>query len=303
MASIEEYLDQLKRELRGADRAVVQDALSDAEEYLRTALASHAGEANVAMDDVIEAYGTPAEVAAAYREHEALISSAHVRPAVEEVMPAPVPVAAPPDTRNIFLKFFGVFAELRMWGAFIYLLIAFGTGIAYFTWFWTGFSVSVGLLPLIFGIVILLLFLFSIRGIALMEGKIVEALLGVRMPRRPLFTRRDVGFWGKLKFLLTQRQTWTTMVYMNLQLVLGTFYFALIVALVSVSVWLIGRPIAELVYDLPAFSTGNAYFYTQYWAMPFVMIGGALLLTVTMHLVKVLGKMHAGLAKVMLVSE
>ena len=126
---------------------------------------------------------------------------------------------------------------------------------------------------------------------------------GVRMPRRPLFTRRDVGFWGKLKFLLTQRQTWTTMVYMNLQLILGTAYFAIMVALVSVSVYLIGRPIFELIYDFPAFSTGDAYFYTQYWAMPFVVIGGALLLTATMHLVKLLGRMHAELAKVMLVSE
>jgi len=301
MASIEEYLEQLKKELRGADRAVVQDALSDAEEYLRTALASGAGEP--ALDDVIEAYGSPAEIADAYRENEALISRAHVMPVVEAAVPEPVPVPTPPDTRNVFLKFFGVFAELRTWGAFLYLLLAFGTGIAYFIWFWFGFGFSLGMLPLIIGVVIALLFLFSIRGIALMEGKLVEALLGVRMPRRPLFTRRDVGFWGKLKFLLTQRQTWTTMVYMNLQLVLGTAYFAIMVAFISVSAWLIGRPIAELVYDLPAFSTGNADFYTQYWAMPLVMIGGALLLTATMHLVRLLGKMHAGLAKVMLVSE
>jgi hypothetical protein len=302
MASIEEYLDQLKKELSGTDRAVTQDALADAEEYLRTAVASNPGDPARALDDVIEAYGTPAEVAAAYRENEALLSRAHVTPA-PVVVPAPAPVPAAPDTRNIFLKFFGVFAELRMWGAFLYLIVAFGTGIAYFTWFWTGFSVSIGLLPLIIGVVIVLLFLFSVRGIALMEGKLVEALLGVRMPHRPLFTRRDVGFWGRLKYLLTQRQTWTTMVYMNLQFILGTAYFVILVTLVSVSVWLIGRPIAELVYDVPVFSIGDAYYYTQYWAMPFAVIGGVLLLTATMHLIKALGKMHAGLAKVMLVSE
>ena len=37
--------------------------------------------------------------------------------------------------------------------------------------------------------------------------------------------------------------------------------------------------------------------------MPLVVVGGILLLTATMHLVKLLGRMHAGLAKAMLVSE
>jgi uncharacterized membrane protein len=36
--SIEEYLKELRKEMAGSDRATVQDALSDAEEYLRTAL-------------------------------------------------------------------------------------------------------------------------------------------------------------------------------------------------------------------------------------------------------------------------
>ena len=302
MTSIENYLEQLKKELAGTDRATVQDALADAEEYLRTALAARAGEEQQqALDAVIEAYGSPAEGAAAYRENEALISRA--RPVVRDVtIPAP-PVPVPPDTRNVWLRFFGVFAEPRAWGALIFLLITFATGIAYFVWFWTGFSVSVGMLPIIFGVVLLLLFLFSIRGIALMEGKLVEALLGVRMPRRPLFTRRDVGFWGKLKFLLTQRQTWTTALYMNLQFVLGIVYFSLIVALVASSAWLIGRPIAELVYDVPVISTHAALYYTQTWAMPFVVIAGALLLTVTMHLVKLLGQWHGAIAKTLLVRE
>jgi hypothetical protein len=158
-------------------------------------------------------------------------------------------------------------------------------------------------LPLIFGVVLLLLFLFSIRGIALMEGKLVEALLGVRMPRRPLFTRKDVGFWGRLRYLLTQRQTWTTIIYMNLQFVLGIVYFTVIVALVSASIWLIGRPVFEFVFDLPAVDTASALYYTQTWAMPFVMIFGALLLTATMHLVKVLGQWHGALAKTLLVRE
>ena len=38
--SIEQYLDLLKAELSGSDVATVQDALADAEEHLRAALAN-----------------------------------------------------------------------------------------------------------------------------------------------------------------------------------------------------------------------------------------------------------------------
>ena len=36
--SVDDYLNQLQKELKGSDPALIQDALSDAEEYLRSAL-------------------------------------------------------------------------------------------------------------------------------------------------------------------------------------------------------------------------------------------------------------------------
>ena len=41
--TIADYLDRLRRALAGADPALVQDALYDAEEYLRSELAEHPG--------------------------------------------------------------------------------------------------------------------------------------------------------------------------------------------------------------------------------------------------------------------
>ena len=38
--SVEDYLDLLKTELNGSDTATIQDALADAEEHLRAALAT-----------------------------------------------------------------------------------------------------------------------------------------------------------------------------------------------------------------------------------------------------------------------
>ncbi len=305
---IERYLSQLKKELSGSDRATIQDALSDAEEYLRTALdgADPAVPEADSLAAVVEKYGSPAEVAAAYKEIESRTPPAFTRPArkppEKPAEPAPAPATAA-ETRPLYLRFFGVYADPRAWGALLYLLFALGTGIIYYTWAVTGLSLSLGLLVLIIGIPIAVLFLLSVRGIALVEGRIVEALLGIRMPRRPLFSRRDIGWWQKIKGLLASRLTWTSIIYMILQLPLGILYFSVTISLVALSVWLIGRPIFELTLGLPAFTVSPYYYYTPDWVMPFSIIGGILLLTLTMHLVKLTGRGHGRLAKAMLVRE
>ena len=79
------------------------------------------------------------------------------------------------------------------------MLVSLVTGIMYFTWAVTGLSLSVGLLVLIISLPFIGLFFLSVRGIALVEGRIVEALLGVRMPRRPIFVERILDGGHALK--------------------------------------------------------------------------------------------------------
>ncbi len=308
---IEQYLAELRKELAGSDRATIQDALSDAEEYLRTALnsardAESGLSESEAMAAIIDKYGAPGEIAAAYKEIESRTPPAFTRAVPEHTESPAIPAPAEPvtvDTRPLYARFFGIYAEPRMWGSLLYLLFAMGTGIIYFTWAVTGLSISLGFLVLIIGVPFLVLFLLSVRGIALVEGRLVEALLGIRMPRRPLFTRKDIGWWQKVKNLFAERQTWTALVYMVLQMFLGILYFCVIVTLIALVVWLIGRPIWEMSFGLPAFITESYEYYSPAWLMPFQIIGGVLLLTLTMHLVKITGKMHGLLAKAMLVKE
>ncbi|MFM7798045.1 MAG: HAAS signaling domain-containing protein, partial [Planctomycetota bacterium] len=64
--SIDDYLAQLRRALEGADRAMIQDALSDAEEHLRAECAARPGESEEAVLRAIAgSYGSPEDVAAA----------------------------------------------------------------------------------------------------------------------------------------------------------------------------------------------------------------------------------------------
>jgi hypothetical protein len=225
------------------------------------------------------------------------MKAAAVAEEVEEVEEKAPPVR---DTRSPALKFFGVVAEPGAWGALIYLLFSMFTGIIYFTWVVTGLSLSMGLLVLIIGLPILALFLLSVWGISLVEGRIVEALLGVRMPRRPLYYRKKLGFWPRIKTMLTDKHTWLSMIYMILQLPLGVFYFSLMVTLISISIFAIASPILQLGFDIPIFWLGVPYFFAG-WFLPVVVIGGILLLVITIHLAKMLGQLHGWLAKAMLV--
>jgi uncharacterized membrane protein len=167
--SINGYLRQLKEELKNCDRATVQDALSDAEEYLRNALEnlrqSKPGISEESVfPSVVEEYGTPVEIAEAYKKVEARTSPS---------------LAVRTRQQNTFFlsRFFGVVIEPRAWGALLYLLFTLATGIIYFTWTVTGISLSLGLLVLIVGIPIAGIFILSTRGLALLEGRMVEALL------------------------------------------------------------------------------------------------------------------------------
>ena len=108
--TIPEYLEHLRRSLAGADPALVQDALYDAEEYLRSELAENPGksEADVIVT-VAGSYGAPDEVADIYRDTEVKVQTA-LRP------PAPKP------RRSWMGHFFGVIAEPRTYGALFYMV-------------------------------------------------------------------------------------------------------------------------------------------------------------------------------------
>ena len=293
--NIDAYLRQLRKELANCDRATIQDAISDAEEYLRNAMENlKLSKPGIAEDSafasVVQEYGTPAEVADAYRKIEA-----HTSPSLA--------VRTQKANRSFLSRFFGVVTEPRAWGALLYLIFTLATGIIYFTWTVTGISLSLGLLILIIGIPIAGVFILSTRGLALLEGRLVEALIGIRMPHRPLFSKNEKGIWAKFKSLITDRYTWLSMVYMLIQLPFGIFYFTLFVTLISVSLGLVASPILEFVFNVPVFADSGTFYYLNGWLMPIIVFAGVLLFFATLHLAKAIGNFHGNLAKAMLVRE
>jgi uncharacterized membrane protein len=301
ISSVEQYLAKLKEELSGSDRATIQDALSDAEEYLRMALEDAAIQDTIALAAVIKEYGSPEEIAAEYKraERHHTVSMTGLQKTIE--IPVPVADSNIKDNRQFYIRFWTVFAEPAAWGALLYSILALITGILYFTWVVTGISVSAGLLVLIIGLPIAGFFLLSVRGIALVEGRMVEALLGVRMPRRARYAERNVGIWQRFKNMLGDERTWFSIIYMILQLPLGVLYFSLLISLISVALWTIAWPVISICIGQPLFMTANHAYYATGWLIPIVIIAGLVILTATLHLAKAIGRGHGALAKALLV--
>jgi uncharacterized membrane protein len=295
--SIEQYLAALRAALAGEDPALIQDALYDAEEYLRAEVAANPGRSESDTLELISStYGAPEEVAEAYRTTEQQVRTA---------------LAPPPrkEPRTALGRFFAVYGDTRTWTALFYMLLALVTGIFYFTMTVTGLSVSAGLLVMIIGIPFFLLFVGFTRVLALAEGRLVEGLLGQRMPRRPLYPAKGVPFFERIKQMLVDRRTWTTMFYFLLMLPLGILYFMIATVGLCVSIGLVGGSVAGFLIALGIGSGSLAlddhaiYYGPSPIASPFLLLAGIVLLTAVMHLVRGIGRGHGALAKHLLVAR
>jgi hypothetical protein len=327
--TIPEYLEQLREALAGSDPALVQDALYDAEDYLRSEWAEHPelDEAGL-LASIAGSYGAPSEVAAIYLETEATVTQALRLPppkprgapaaaagaggagvsesaaggpgfAASAGTAAAAAVAAP--SRSLAARFFGVAVDPVAYTSLLYLLLSLVTGIFYFTWAVTGLSLTAGLAMLIVGIPFAIVFFASVRLLSLVEGRLVEAMLGERMPRRPPYADRNQPLLARIGEMFVDPRTWSTLLYQLLMLPLGIAYFTFAVVALSLTLAVAGLPIAELFNDGYSFWWFGAPFDIPLWLLPITLAAGALMLVVLLHATRGLGRMHGAIAKHFLV--
>src|SRR3984885_8064259 len=143
--SIDEYLKQLRGALAGADPSLIQDALYDAEEYLRAEVAAHPGKSEADVLELIAStYGAPDEVASAYRDTEVKVKAAMATPRKE--------------AHSALGRFFGVFLDPRSYTSLFLMLLGLPRGIIYFVLAAVGLSLSAGFSVLIIGVPFFLMF-------------------------------------------------------------------------------------------------------------------------------------------------
>src|ERR1700689_1997705 len=118
--SIDQYLKTLREELAGEDAALIQDALYDAEEYLRAEVAAHPDKSESDVLELIAStYGAPDEVAAAYRDTEAKVKAA-----------MRTPRRVPSGGAGAF---FAGFLDPRAYTPLFFMLLLLAPGVIYFT--------------------------------------------------------------------------------------------------------------------------------------------------------------------------
>jgi hypothetical protein len=287
--TIDEYLEQLSNALKQGDPALTQDALYDAEEYLRSELAEHPewDEATM-LAKVATSYGAPEEVAEIYRDKETQVESALRAPVL-------------PPRRTPWGKFFGVLADPLAYSSLFYMLLSLATGIFYFTWAVTGLSLSLGLCILIIGLPFAVLFISTVRALALVEGRLIESMLGVRMPRRPLYADRGKPFSERIKNMFVDPRTWSTLLYMMLKLPLGIIYFVFAIVGLSLSLSLTIAPITKATIGIGILNINGVAIAPPLWALPFTLVIGIVLLCLTLHMARGIGQLQGQLAKHFLV--
>jgi uncharacterized membrane protein len=292
--SIDQYLKALREELAGEDAALIQDALYDAEEYLRAEVAAHSGKSESDVLELIAStYGAPDEVASAYRDTEAKVKAAMTSPR-----------KIPKSRIGVF---FSVFLDPRAYTSLFFMLLSLATGVIYFTFAVTGLSLSAGLAVLVVGVPFFLAFVALSRVVSLAEGRLIEAMTGERMPRRPLHQGDAAGFWARVGQMLRDRRTWTTLAYLILMLPIGIAYFVMAVAGLSVSLAFIFAPLVEIAgrlawFGIPSDVRMDPAWLGSFWALPLMVLTGVVLLTLLMHLARGVGRLHAMYAKALLVS-
>ena len=284
---LEEYLGDLRSELvaLGADPAVIQDAEFDAGEHL--ALAGDNG----GFESAVAAYGSPSEVAAAYLSTETTVQQALQPPVGRRAQQAQGRITS-------------TVRDPGAWSALAYLVLSAATGIAYFTVVAVGLGITAGLAIFVVGVPFFLLFVGVIRALSLVEGRVVETLLGERMPRRPLLGPRNTAWLARIKHWLTDRRTWTTIVYLAVQLPLGVIYFAGTMASLAFGLWMIVGPVVQVVTGIPFLrDVDGAEYSLEAWAVLPVMALGALLLLALVYVAPRIGRLHGRYAKWMLVGS
>jgi uncharacterized membrane protein len=298
--SIDEYLRQLRAALEGEDPALIQDALYDSEEYLRAEVAAHAGKSEGDVLELIAStYGAPDEVAAAYRASDAEVSKA--------LRPPPRPAAAP---ASAWAKFFGVFLDPRAYLSLFFMLLSLATGVLYFTIAVIGLSLSAGLAILVIGVPFFLAFIGMVRVMALGEGRLLEAVTGERMPRRPVHPGPPASRWARIVEMLKDRRTWTTLLYLLLMNPLGIVYFTVAITLLAAGLGLLFAPFAAVGAYLGWFPSDFEWQEASGFLPQHPLIGsllcialGVLILTLLMHLARAVTRGHVRLAKALLVER
>ena len=110
------------------------------------------------------------------------------------------------------------YAERRTYLILLYLVLGLPLGVFEFTLMVTGFSLGLGLLITLLGILVPIATLLVAHALATFERRLAWSLLDAPMPALPLRDEAAGFFWARLRSLITGRRTWSEVAFLLLRL-------------------------------------------------------------------------------------
>ena len=274
--SVEQYLEQLKAALAGEDPALQQDALYDAEEYLRAEVAQHPGKSEA---DVLELIASTLWRARGSRRCLSNHRSDRPRGARH---PAPPSVA-----RRIGQILQRVHGLARVHIAVLHVVVA-GDGhrLLHGGGNWARnfrrHNDPDHRLPVLPPV--------PRPGAGTGDGRGTHGggLTGTRMPRRPAHASTTAPWYERVVGILKDRHTWTALLYMILKLPLGIAYFTIATVGLAIGLGMIVGPIFWALHLAGVIHVSGDLDINgmEPWAIPFAVAFGVLVLTLVLHLAK-----------------
>jgi len=137
------------------------------------------------------------------------------------------------------------------------------------------------------------------------EVHLLKVLVGGEGSAGPALLPGGEGFLGRLKGLLKDRRTWTSLLYLLLLMPLGVTYFTVFVSLLATGLSLVAVPFAQVFHATGTLSLdiGGTWLLSHpNLAAALCGLAGLALLPLTFHLALLLGRFQVWLAKHLLVN-
>lgn len=187
----------------------------------------------------------------------------------------------------------------RTWKETLHLLIDLPLGIAWFTIIVTGIALGVGLIPLMFiGVLVLLLTLQFVRVVSAIERARAKALVDADIAN-PFMPMSEIkGWWPRIKAVLGDAALWKGVAYCVLALPVGIITFTVAVTFWSIALGGVTAPIWATIEAMVGANDPHGWAYVGITAASFV--AGLIFLVATPWVVHGLAVMDRGLIRELL---
>jgi len=202
---------------------------------------------------------------------------------------------------NIFGRFFGVVIRGQTYLNILYLLLALPLGVFYYIYLVGLFVTGIPLVFIFIGILILIAVFAAWVAFVAFERQLAIWLLSVDVPPYMPEVTDQKGSSGWIGGFLTNRVTWTGLLYLFLKFPLGVFSFVLLTTLFALTIAFLSAPFTYNLVPLDVWVTWDVVWSVDtLWKAFILFVFGILMIFVSLHLLNIMAWIWGRLAYWML---